>query len=505
MTASVPSDALATAYANAQLTTITIQDNTAVGVAFETTAVTLAEGGSAHLRARLCSTPLANVTVNLLGFGLVATAAPQALTFSAQDWNVYKDVSVVAGRDYVVRGAALPGSLGYTLASTDSNWDGASYPLAVEAQVTNVDVAGVTLSSFFVTAVEGSRGTLTARLASIPAAPVTVTLAFTDASGRLAFRGNVSDAEPLGPALGASLALSFTAANWNQPQQIALAAAYDPAANPDLSIQVQVTCSSDDTTYSSLAYQVQAAVPNNNAQINVASAAGANSGWAMTEGGGLDLALSLARSSISYTVNVDFVIQDATNRLALSTDGSTNFTKTFAPSTAGQTQFFRIAASDNNVYDGAGARLCWSIRSVDPYYQGIPQAAAQCVDIAVSDDLHDLFVFTPGSGSLTLSQPQADGYVGGSVALSLARQPTSTVGVQIALTPPAGIDATFADDGLTSKQLFFSDATWAVPQSVPVKALGRGAVPLSIAASSGDASYSGSVSQAMLILVNAQA
>ncbi len=111
------------------------------GVAFSTPTLTVAEGGRARYGVFLTTDPGGNVGVQLRSDNALLTFEPDALVFSAAQWNVPQTVVVIAGDD--------PASLADVLATithTVSDYPGALSDRAVEVRIVNT--SGNTAPSF---------------------------------------------------------------------------------------------------------------------------------------------------------------------------------------------------------------------------------------------------------------------------------------------------------------------------------------------------------------------
>ncbi|WP_426210883.1 glycoside hydrolase family 48 protein [Massilia sp. TWP1-3-3] len=172
-------------------------------------ALTVPEGGSAAVGITLSKAPAANVTVSVAkaagGDADLATASA-SLVFTPADYNVAQNVAISAAPDAdQVNGSAsfnfgAPGHTGVSVAAVEADRD-------VVAPVTLV-VSGAPLA-----VPEGASRSFRVRLATAPAANISVSVA------------RVGGDVDLGVAGGATL--TFTPANWNLDQNVTLAAAVD--------------------------------------------------------------------------------------------------------------------------------------------------------------------------------------------------------------------------------------------------------------------------------------
>ena len=103
-------------------TTLTIVDNDGPGVRASSAALTVAEDGSQQYTLQLNTQPLAAVTVAVESDNVEVTASPASLTFTANDWNTPKTVTVAALSDG--DGVEDRAVLTHTATSSDSNYNG---------------------------------------------------------------------------------------------------------------------------------------------------------------------------------------------------------------------------------------------------------------------------------------------------------------------------------------------------------------------------------------------
>lgn len=183
------------------------------------TALQIGEGGSGVCTVRLAQMPGANVTVNvakLSGDADVNVTAGATLTFTPANWNQFQAVTFSAAEDAdltnddAVFEVSSPG-LGKFSGESKSSGLVSYYSVHVTA-IDNDDPL-LLLSAANVAFTEGGTGSFTVRLASAPAAPVTVNVARTAGDSDIT--------------VSAGAGLTFTAADFATPQTVTLAAAED--------------------------------------------------------------------------------------------------------------------------------------------------------------------------------------------------------------------------------------------------------------------------------------
>lgn len=214
---------------------VNITDNDSAGVTIVESAgsTSVAEGGATDtLTVVLTSQPVAIVTVTLSPDSQVATS-PATLTFTAANWNVAQTVTVSAVDDFVAEGAHT-GSIAFSTASSDANYNALTLP-SVTANITDNDIAGITVTrsggSAVYVAEGGVTGTITLVLTSQPTANVVFTI-------------NAGTQITASPAT-----VTFTAANWNVPQVVTITAVDDNVIEGFHTSSVSVTVASTDTNY----------------------------------------------------------------------------------------------------------------------------------------------------------------------------------------------------------------------------------------------------------------
>ena len=222
---------------------VTVEDDDTRGVELSATALTMPEGESRTYTVVLSSQPAGPVTVTPLASGSPdVTVSPSALTFTAENWNMARTVTVSAAQDADAANDAA--AILHTVAGADYASVTAG---AVAVTVSDDDTRGVGLSATALAMPEGGSRTYTVVLSSQPTGPVTVT---PSVSG--------SPDVTVSPS-----ALTFTAENWNVARTVTVSAAQDAdAANDAAAIShavaggdyasvtagaVAVTVSDDDT------------------------------------------------------------------------------------------------------------------------------------------------------------------------------------------------------------------------------------------------------------------
>ena len=196
--------------------TVTIDEDDAAGVSVNPTALTVVEGQSNAYTVVLTTQPSAAVIVTISGHSGSDvslgghTLSAETLTFTPDNWNQPQAVTVSADQDddaaadpVVTLSHAVSGAVEYAAVSAED------IP-SVTVTIDEDDAAGVSVDPTALTVVEGQSNAYTVVLDSEPTSNVIVTI-----SGHAG-----TDLSLSGPSLSANDELTFTSANWNQPQSV---------------------------------------------------------------------------------------------------------------------------------------------------------------------------------------------------------------------------------------------------------------------------------------------
>ena len=195
---------------------VTIIEDDTTGVTISITALEVAEGDTGRYTIVLDTEPTADVTVAIqVPENADIAVSPLTLTFTADNWNTSQTVAVTAAQD---DDAVADDPVTITHAVSGGDYEGVT-AADVEVTIIEDDTTGVTISITALEVAEGDTGRYTIVLDTEPAADVTVEIQMPE------------DAEiAVSP-----LALTFTAANWDTPQTVAVTAAHDDDAIDDRS------------------------------------------------------------------------------------------------------------------------------------------------------------------------------------------------------------------------------------------------------------------------------
>ncbi len=191
--------------------TVNITENDMRGVTVDPTSLTIEEGSSRNYTVVLESQPSANVTISVGGASGDVSVSHPSLVFSPTDWDTEQTVTVTAAED---PDAIADGVV--TLTHSVSGYGSVTAADSVTVNITENDMAGVTVDPTSLTIEEGSSRNYTVVLESQPSANVTISVGGAS--------GDVSVSHP---------SLVFTRDNWNTEQTVTVTAAEDPDAIAD--------------------------------------------------------------------------------------------------------------------------------------------------------------------------------------------------------------------------------------------------------------------------------
>ena len=196
--------------------TATENDNDTAAITLSTATLTVTEGGTATYTVQLATEPSDDVTIAVARKTgndhdtdlSVKTGA--SLTFTTTNWSTAQTVTLQAAED----ADAINGTATFTHTASDGGYDDVDAELI--ATESDNDTPGITLSASTLTVSEGNEASYQVKLATRPAANVTVTVR----------RKSGSDQDThLSVKSGASL--TFTTTNWDTDQTVTLQAAED--------------------------------------------------------------------------------------------------------------------------------------------------------------------------------------------------------------------------------------------------------------------------------------
>ena len=194
--------------------TATEQDNDSPNLVFSRTSFFVPEGSDTTYTVSLATEPSASVTVSVsrtAGDSDLSVTSPAggSLTFSTMNWQTGQQVTIAAAEDQ----DATNGEATISHSALGGGYAGISGEVRVTES--DNDAPGFTLSETELSVQEGDDAGYTIALATQPSGPVTVSVS------RTAGDSDLSATSPSGGSL------TFTTANWSDPQEITISAAED--------------------------------------------------------------------------------------------------------------------------------------------------------------------------------------------------------------------------------------------------------------------------------------
>lgn len=399
-------------------------------IVLSTTSLSVAEAaGTATFEVSLSEAPSSNVfvTVNSSDTG-EATTAPTALTFTAANWAAPQTVTVTGVNDDVDDGDQNS-SVNLASFSTDADFIGVVN--AVSVTTLDDDVAGISLPAGPISVTEGGTGTIGVSLTSQPTADVTI---------------DVSSDAP-GEGMASPATLTFTAANWNTPQNVTVSGVDDDVDDGDQTANIVFDVSSvGDATYNAVANGSVAAsiVDNDTAGITVTAISGNT-----TEAGGDATFTVVLDTKPTGSVTIDLTSSDpgeGTVSPAVLTFDDTNW------DTA---QTVTVTGVDDAIADGDQPyAINLVVSGADANYD----SALDTIVAVTNEDDGD----APGVTVTAIDDDTSES--GG----------TATFGVALDTAPTANVTVTIGSDNAlegvvtTGSSLVFTAANWNIAQSVEV-------------------------------------
>lgn len=445
-------------------------DNDTAGIIVNATTnplITTESGGKATFTVRLRTKPTSNVTIS----GIVSsninagTVSPTNLTFTATNWSIPQVVTITGvNNNYfnpsgILYTVTIPSSM-----SADINYN--SLPInSVNVKNNDNDTQGYTVSKTknFITADSNKTDSFTIRLNTQPVGgDVVIPVASSNPSEVIASPGT----------------LTFTAANWNNPQTVTLTGQVDGVADGSKLVTISLGTPSlasgnkdyyPDATgsdYSSIKIPDYNGATANNGMISVNNC-DADAKIALCLPPASERVTSETGTSFQYYVllnqapaaNVTFTasISD-TNEASISTS---TITKTAA--NWDTVQLITVTGKNDSALESIGQQLDGNklynvvhstATSGDSYYNGFD--VADITGITNSDpDIPDL-IFTPSNNSNS--------------RITLINNNSTTVSVRLNAQPTANVTINLSGVGFTStpSTLTFTSGDWNVNQNVTI-------------------------------------
>jgi hypothetical protein len=193
---------------------VTITDDDIAGVTVTPTSVSATEGGTnGTYTVVLDSEPTAAVTVSINESSGEFSTSPTSLVFDDTNWFTARTVNVIANDDAIADGTTM-GTITHSASSSDGNYSGGAVTIdSVDVTIIDDETPGISISGSPIATEGGANGTYTVVLTTMPNGPVSVALAATAGGGEF----TILTASPL----------TFTTADYNQPQTVTVAAVND--------------------------------------------------------------------------------------------------------------------------------------------------------------------------------------------------------------------------------------------------------------------------------------
>ncbi len=451
---------------NAADVKVTNIDNETAGVTVDADEglMTTEAGGTASFSVVLNAAPTADVTIPVsTSDATEGTVEAASLTFTTDNWSAPQQVTVTGVDD-----AEQDGNVEYTInlgviESDDETYAGID---PVDVTLINVDdeTAGVTITptEMLTTTEEGGTAMFSIVLNAAPTSDVTITLMSSDDS-----EGTV-----------APQSLTFTADNWNAPQDVLVTGVDDDEIDGDQMYSIIMSAESDDGAYSGVE------IPDVTV-INVDD----------DQGGFLIEPLEGLVVSEDETTTATFTIRLTTQPTADVTVGlSSNapdeatidlMQVVFTTDNWNSEQVVTVTGVDDMILDGDQpfTIITAPATSDDPNYSDVDPA--NVTGINQDNDTAGINV-TPTEGLRTTE-------AGGTATFEVVLRTMPTADVMIALSSSDPDEGTVAPDMLT-----FTPVNWAAPQMVTVTGVADDLVDgnqrytiITAAATSDDANYAG--------------
>ena len=419
---------------------VTVDDDETLGVVISPTAITVQAGGSNSYTVVLGSLPSGDVTVSLAGhegavLSLTGIDNDNALTFTQDNWNAEQTVSVSAA-------AAAQTStitIGHSVTSADDpEYDGATAAdvgvSVLEAPSTIQIQLGVTTSEQELEVPEGGANTYSMVLSHQPGGDVTVTV------------NNPTDNLDV---TATPRSLTFTAENWDTPQEVTVTAVQDADAAND---SATVTHGINGGGYDGVTVPDVAVTVDDDETVSIVLS---KTDLTVEEGdatGGTYTVKLSHEPSVEVTVTVTG--QDTTD-LTLSGLSGTD-TLTFSTTTWDDAQTVTVKAGEDA--DAKNDKVTLVHTAAGGEY------ASVSADLAVTVDDDETVSIVLSKTDLTVEEEDADGET---YTVKLSHEPSVEVTVTVTGQDETDLELT----GLSGTDTLTFDATsWSVAQTVTVKA-----------------------------------
>lgn len=390
------------------------------------------EGGQTTFTVVLNAQPTADVTVTLASRDATeGSIDPTTVLFTKDNWNAPRTVTVT-GLDDDLQDGPQTFKIGVTgITSSDPKYTDVEMPEDISVVCIDNDTAGFIVSTISgPTSETGDSATFSIRLTTQPTADVVVHFASSDTT-----EGVTTASE-----------LTFTAANWNAPQDVTVVGQNDDVAdgNQTYNIAFSATTSTDAAYAAIMPTDVAAANLDDETPGIVVNPGSPTTG---EDGSSATFTVQL-QSQPTADVTIDYATSDASEGIA------TGVSLTFTPANWNAPQTITVNGQDDQVADGNQPyHIAFAASgSADPNYVGL--VAPQVPLTNVDNDTAGITV-SAISGDTTEAGVQA------TFTVVLNSEPTADVTVNFATDD--------ASEGVTNiTSLTFTPANYLSPQTVTV-------------------------------------
>ena len=391
--------------------TITDDDDPQVTVSFEQGAYTVAEGDMVTVTVTLSADPERTVEIELTatdqgGASSPAdyTGVPASVTFNAGDTEQTFDFTA-AQDDVDDDGERVRLSFG---AMPDARVNpGTTSQTTVS--ITDDDTAGVTVSKGSLTIAEGSSGTYTIVLDSEPTATVTVT---------------INDPTDNTDVTAEPASLTFSATDWNRPQEVTVRAAQDNDTSNETAT-VTHTVSSTDSSYSSAsANSVAVNVSDDDPDVTVSFGA---MSYTVAEGDMVSVTVTLSEAP-GRPVEIPITATDQGGASSPADYTGVPASVTFGPTEMSQTITFEAAT---DAQDDDGEKVLLGFGTSLP--AGVSGGTTTETTVSITDDDDPQVTVSFGAMSYTVAEGDMV-----TVTVTLSADPERMVEIELTATDQGG-------------------------------------------------------------------
>ncbi len=402
--------------ASAPAATVAVADDDEPSLAVSESSLSLEEGAGATYTVALGAEPPGPVAVAVsVSDGAGVSASPSSLTFTADDWNAPRTVTVAALEDDDI--ADESGSI--THAASGGGYGGVSAEVAV--MVADDDEPSLIVSESSLSLDEGGGATYTVALGAAPAGAVTVSVSVSEGAGV-----SVSPAS-----------LAFTADDWSMPRTVAVAALEDDDIADESG---SITHAASGGGYGGVSAEVAVMVSDDDEPSLIVS----ESSLSIDEGAGATYTVALGAApsgavTVSVSVSEGAGVSVSPASLAFTAD-DWSMPRTVAVAALEDDDIADESGSITHAASGGG-------------YGGVSAE----VRVSVADDDEPSLIVSQSSLSI-------DEGAGATYTVALGAAPSGPVSVSVAVSEGAGVEA-------SPSSLMFTADDWSMPRTVAVSAL----------------------------------